>query len=83
LNLGLVALYILGMPPLTPKDWIRSKPRRAVSLKRDGGDFVVSFLSNNIVALRDSSREALCRACEFLNWEIVSDTSHSAEDGPT
>ncbi len=59
--------------PVTPKERFRLAPRRAVSLNRDGDDFVVSFLAENIVALRNPSREALCS--DFLDWEIVSDTS--------
>jgi hypothetical protein len=48
--------------------------RRQVSISRDDGDFVVTFLPQNIVAMRHSEADALRKMCHSLRWEIVSDT---------
>ncbi len=49
--------------------------RRQVSINRDGEDFVVTFLPQNIDAARHSEVAELRKMCHFLRWEIVSDAS--------
>jgi hypothetical protein len=49
--------------------------RRQVSINRDGEDFVVTFLPQNIDAARHSEAAELRKMCHFLRWEIVSDAS--------
>ena len=48
--------------------------RRQVSISRDGEDFVVTFLPQNIVAMRHGEANELRKMCHSLRWEIVSDT---------
>jgi hypothetical protein len=54
--------------------------RRQVSLNRDGEDFVVAFLPDNIIALRHTEANALRKMCHTLRWEIVSDTTPEPND---
>jgi hypothetical protein len=58
----------------------RDRPRRLVSLRREKDDFVVAVQPDNIIALRNADPNALRKACSFLRWEIVSDTSLSLDD---
>jgi hypothetical protein len=48
-----------------------SAPRRRVSIKSDGDDFVVSFQPENIVVFRHNEVNALRRICRSLHWEII------------
>jgi hypothetical protein len=56
--------------------------RRQVSISRDGEDFVVTFLPENIIAMRHSEANALRKMCHALRWEIVSSqtTPHHGRD---
>jgi len=54
--------------------------RRQVTISRNGEDFVVAFLPQNIVAMRHSEAKELRRMCHSLRWEIVSDTTPEADD---
>ena len=54
--------------------------KRQVSLNRDGEDFVVAFLPDNIIAMRHSEANALRKMCHTLRWEIVSDTTPEPND---
>jgi hypothetical protein len=54
--------------------------RRQVSISRDGEDFVITFLPQNIVAMRHSEAGELRRICHFCRWEIVSDTVPEPDD---
>jgi hypothetical protein len=54
--------------------------RRAVSLRRDNEDFVVVFQPEEIVVFRNRDAAALRKACGYLRWDIVSDTSLSVDD---
>ena len=49
--------------------------RRQVSINRDGEEFVVTFVPQNIDAARHSEAAELRKMCHFLRWEIVSDAS--------
>ena len=54
--------------------------RRQVSIARDGEDFVVTFLPQNIGAMRHSEAAELRKMCHRLRWEIVSDTVPEPDD---
>lgn len=49
------------------------KPRRQVSIRRDGDDFVVAFLPEDFVVFRHHDVSALRRVCRGLRWEILRD----------
>jgi hypothetical protein len=50
------------------------KPRRQVSIRRDGDDFVVAFLPEDFVVFRHHDVGALRKVCRGLRWEILRDT---------
>ena len=54
--------------------------RRQVSISRDGEDFVVTFLPQNVVAMRHGEAHELRKVCHFFRWEIVSDTIPEPDD---
>jgi hypothetical protein len=49
------------------------RPKRAVSLRRDHDEFVVSAWPDDVIIFRNRDAEALRKACRFLHWQIVSD----------
>jgi hypothetical protein len=51
-----------------------NKPRRQVSIRRDGDDFVVAFLPEDFVIFRHHDVGALRTVCRGLRWEILRDT---------
>jgi hypothetical protein len=51
------------------------KPKRAVAIRRDGDDFVVSLMPDDHVIYRHGSAFALRKICEQLRWAVVSDTA--------
>jgi hypothetical protein len=53
------------------------RPRRTVTLQRDGAEFVVSFYPENIVVFRHTAPIALRKMCTFLRWQIMADNSGS------
>jgi hypothetical protein len=55
-------------------------PKRTVSLRRDDDEFVVSSWPGDVIIFRNRDAEALCEACRFLRWQIVSDLFESADD---
>jgi hypothetical protein len=56
------------------------RPRRLVTLRRDGEDFVVAFYPEDIVVFRNPDLQALRKMCTFLRWKIISDTASSDDD---
>jgi hypothetical protein len=60
------------------KDFINHRPRRAVAIYRDGGDFVVSLMPNDVVIFRNESADALRKLCKGLRWAVVCDTAIGA-----
>jgi hypothetical protein len=58
-------------------------PRRKVAIRRDGEDFVIAFQPEDLIVFRNASADALRRACNFLRWEVVSDTILEANDPAT
>jgi hypothetical protein len=55
------------------------RPKRLVTLRREGDDFVVLFYPEDVVVFRHTDAQALRKMCAFLRWKIVSDSS-SADD---
>jgi hypothetical protein len=53
------------------------RPKRLVTLRRDGDEFVVTFYPEDIVVFRHSEPQPLRKMCTFLRWRIVSDRSGS------
>ena len=53
------------------------RPKRLVTLRRDGDEFVVTFYPEDIVVFRRSEPQPLRKMCTFLRWRIVSDRSGS------
>jgi hypothetical protein len=51
------------------------RPKRAVAIRRDGDDFVVSLMPNDLVIFRNESADALRKLCKGLRWAVVSDTA--------
>jgi hypothetical protein len=51
------------------------RPKRAVAIRRDGDDFVVSLMPNDLVIFRNESADALPKLCKGLRWAVVSDTA--------
>jgi hypothetical protein len=57
------------------KDYVFQRPKRAVAIRRDGDDFVVSFMPNDVIIFRNESADALRQLCKGLRWAVVSDTA--------
>jgi hypothetical protein len=53
------------------------RPKRLVTLRRDGDDFVVLFYPEDIVVFRHNEPEPLRKMCAFLRWKIIADNSGS------
>jgi hypothetical protein len=51
------------------------RPKRPVAIRRDGDDFVVSLMPNDLVIFRNESADALRKLCKGLRWAVVSDTA--------
>jgi hypothetical protein len=58
-------------------------PRRKVSIRRDGADFVVAFQSNNVVVFRHHQAHPLRQLCGKLRWEVVADVLPDPRDPAT
>ena len=54
--------------------------RRRVTMRRDGDDFVVAFEPDGFIIYRNKDADTLRKLCRSLRWEIVSDTTLSAEE---
>ena len=52
---------------------------RRVSIRRDGEDFVVVSLAEDLIVYRNSDASALRKLCRSLRWEIVLDSCVSAD----
>ena len=53
------------------------RPRRLVTLQRDGAEFVISFYPEDIVVFRHAEPNALRKMCTFHRWQIIADNSGS------
>jgi hypothetical protein len=58
------------------------KTRRRVSIRRDGEDFVVVILDQDLVVFRNNDARALRKVCRSLRWEIAIDSCRLSADGP-
>jgi hypothetical protein len=56
-------------------NYVYQRPKRAVAIRRDGDDFVVSLMPNDLVIFRNESADALRKLCKGLRWAVVSDTT--------
>jgi hypothetical protein len=56
-------------------NYVFQRPKRAVAIRRDGDDFVVSLMPNDLVIFRNESADALRKLCKGLRWAVVSDTA--------
>jgi hypothetical protein len=48
---------------------------RRVSIRRDGEDFVIVSLAEDLVVYRNRDASALRKLCHSLRWEIAIDSS--------
>ena len=55
------------------------RPKRLVTLRRDGNDFVVAFYPQDVVVFRHVEPISLRKVCAKLRWKIISDGA-SAND---
>jgi hypothetical protein len=53
---------------------VQKTPRR-VSIRRDGEDFVIVSLAEDLVVYRNDDASALRKLCHSLRWEIAVDSS--------
>ena len=53
---------------------VQNNPRR-VSIRRDGDDFVIVSLAEDLVVFRNGDASALRKICRSLRWEIAIDSS--------
>ncbi len=56
------------------------RPKRLVTLRRDGEDFVIAFYPEDIVVFRNADPQALRKMCCFLRWKIIRDTTASDDE---
>ena len=61
--------------PLSSLATSRQPSRPILAIRRDGDDFVVSLMPNDLVIFRNESADALRRLCKGLRWAVVSDTA--------
>jgi hypothetical protein len=57
------------------------RPKRLVTLRRDGYDFVVTFYPADVVVFRHTEPQPLRKMCAFLRWKIIGDGSSSDDTG--
>ena len=58
-------------------DSILGRPKRLVTLRHDGDDFVVAFYPEDLVVFRHNEAEPPREMCAFLRCKIISDSSGS------
>ena len=51
------------------------RPKRLVTLRRDGSDFVVAFYPEDVVVFRHVEPISLRKVCAALRWKIICDGS--------
>jgi hypothetical protein len=54
-------------------NFLEALPRRNVSIRSDGKDFVVVYEGQDLVVFRNEDANALRKVCRFLRYTIVSD----------
>jgi hypothetical protein len=65
----------ISMLAAEANNYFFQRPKRAVAIRRDGDDFVVSLMPNDVVIFRNESADALRKLCKGLRWAVVSDTA--------
>jgi hypothetical protein len=63
------------MPAAETNNYVFQRPKRAVAIRRDGDEFVVSLMPNDLVIFRNENAESLRKLCKGLRWAVVSDTA--------
>jgi hypothetical protein len=69
-----MGVHAMHMMTYEIDDLLPIGPRKRVSIRRDNKDFVVAFQPADLIVFRNENAGALRRACDFLRWEVVSDT---------
>jgi hypothetical protein len=59
--------------------FVHRKPKRRVSIRRHGEDFVVVSLTEGIVIFRNREPGSLRKLCRQLGWEIAVDSCPSGD----
>jgi hypothetical protein len=52
---------------------VQRNPKRRVSIRRDGEDFVVVSLAEDTVIFRNNEASGLRKLCHQLRWDIAVD----------
>ena len=55
------------------------RPKRLVTLRRDGDDFVVAFYPEDAVVFRHTEFERASKGCTVLQWKIISDSARTIQ----
>jgi hypothetical protein len=63
------------MPAAETNNYVFQRPKRAVAIRRDGDEFVVSLMPNDLVIFRNESADELRKLCKGLRWAVVCDTA--------
>jgi hypothetical protein len=53
------------------------RPKRLVTLRPDGDDFVVTLYPEDAIVFRHTEPHALRKVCSGLRWKIICDSSGS------
>ena len=51
------------------------RPKRLVTLRPDGDDFVVTLYPEDAIVFRHTEPRALRKVCSGLRWKIICDSS--------
>jgi hypothetical protein len=55
------------------------RPKRLVTLRPDGDDFVVTLYPEDAIVFRHTEPRALRKVCSGLRWKIICDSSGADE----
>jgi hypothetical protein len=55
------------------------QPKRLVTLRPDGEDFVVAFYPEDVVVFRHIEPFALRKVCARRRWKIISDRTNAGD----
>jgi hypothetical protein len=58
------------------------RPKRLVTLRRDGNDFVVAFYPEDVIVFRHVEPISLRKVCAALRWRIISDNLGAVQQNP-
>jgi hypothetical protein len=61
-------------------DGLVGRPRRKVTIRREAEDYVIVMQPEDVVVFRNPNANALRKACNFLRWEVVSDSVPEAHN---